>query len=82
MPHLSWEGWDEFNLAAYALRSVILWKRINAKRVKAASIIRDDGTVDRAELHRSMDVARIESDLRSFRFRIARSRQCAHPALP
>lgn len=79
-PFANWQGWDEFNHAVYALKCVILWSGITKPGV--GPLFREDGTIDRQELHRSMDGARIESDLRSFKFHIARSRRCDRPALP
>ena len=59
-PFTVWQGWDEFNHAAYALRCLMLWWR----RPRLSSL------------------ARIESDLRSFHFHLAKSRHCDRPKLP
>lgn len=79
-PFTNWQGWDEFNHAAYALHCILIWR--NMVLPSAAPLFRNDGTIDRQELHRSMHGARIESDLRSFHFHIVRSRQCDRPAIP
>lgn len=65
VPHLAWEGWEEFNLAVYALRCVILWRSLNRRRGDPLA-----------------DIARIDSDMRSFHHHIATSRNCAKPLLP
>lgn len=79
-PFANWQGWDELNLAAYALRCVLIWSRLPS--TVDSQVIRDDGTIDRAQFHRSTNGARIEGDLRSFRFHLERSRKCDRPALP
>lgn len=73
------QGWEEFNTAAYALRCVILFRNIDRT---TGPIFTGDGRLDRTQLHRSMNAARIESDLRTFHFSLARSRGCDRPALP
>lgn len=81
VPHLSWEGWEELNSAIYALRCVIIWKKI-AQPLKKAPLYRKDGTLSRDELHRGSTCIRIESDMRSFHAHMNRTRQCAKPNLP
>lgn len=83
-PFAVWQGWDEYNHAVYALWCVILWSQINRNLAagRPTPLIRKDGTLDRAELWRGMDIARIESDLRSFHFHLAQSRKCDRPRLP
>lgn len=80
VPHLAWEGWEEFNRADYALHCVLIWRRMNVP--PPGPLFREDGTLDRCQLGRGSTLARIESDLRSFHFHIAQSQQCARPALP
>lgn len=79
-PFANWQGWDELNRAIYALHCVMLFKRIELPPAKP--VIRDDGRVDREQLHRGMTEARIESDMRGFHFHIARSRRCDRPTIP
>lgn len=79
-PFAVWQGWDEFNHAVYALRCVMLFKR--TRLPPESPIFREDGRLDRDQLHRGSTLARIESDLRSFHAHIARSRQCDRPILP
>lgn len=82
-PFANWQGWDEWNHARYALWCVIVWtNRIRRDPQRPRPLFTEDGKINRGELHRSMDAARIESDLRSFKFHIARSRQCDRPAIP
>lgn len=79
-PFANWQGWEELNHAIYALRCVIIWKTISLPT--DAPLFRDDGRLNREQLHRGMTLSRIESDLRTFRFCLARSRKCDRPALP
>lgn len=79
-PFTVWQGWDEFNHAAYALRCILIWRDL--PKIPGSPVFREDGTINREELHKSMTGARIESDLRSFRFHIARSHRCDRPAIP
>lgn len=79
-PFANWQGWSEFNHAAYALKCVLLFKSFPL--APAALLIRSDGTLDRDQLHRGSTLARIESDLRSFRSHLAKSRNCDRPRLP
>lgn len=79
-PFANWQGWDELNHAVHALRCVMLFKRIG--QPLPAPVFRDDGTIDRAQLHRGMSEARIESDMSGFHFHLGRSRRCDRPALP
>ena len=81
-PFANWQGWEELNRAIYALQCVLLFKRLNRKRVEEGPIMTPDGCVDRLQLHRYMDEARIESDMRTFHFSLARSRKCDRPMLP
>jgi hypothetical protein len=85
-PFANWQGWDEWNRAAYALRCVLSYARRGAHRQVVGSVFKTgpDGclVVDRDALHRSMDAVRIESDLRTVQFALARSRRCDRPALP
>lgn len=84
-PFTNWQGWEEWNRAAYALRCVILFTKVNDKRDLGPLLKKSpDGylIVNRPALHQSMDGARIESDLRTFYFSLARSRKCDRPALP
>lgn len=66
-PFANHQGWEEFNRAAYALRCVLIWSSI--EHPAPMPLFRRHG-------------ARVESDLRSFRFHLARSRKCDRPALP
>lgn len=79
-PYTVWQGWEEYNRAAYALWRILL----QAQRPHAApgNIFTPDGRVNRTELHRSMDASLLESDLRTFRFCLARSSRCDRPAIP
>lgn len=79
-PFANWQGWEELNRAAYALHSIITLSRL--KRPSEGPIFCDDGTINRREPHRSMDGARLESDLRSFHFHIGSSHRCDRPSLP
>lgn len=81
-PFANWQGWEELNRAIYALQCVMLFKRIGLPRGEPQSAFTEDGRVNRGELHRYMDHARIESDMRTFHFALARSRKCDRPALP
>ncbi len=82
-PFANWQGWDEWNHAHYALWCVIRWTdRMRKNPQCQRPLFTPDGRLDRGELHRSMDAARIESDLRSFKFHIAKSSKCDRPALP
>ena len=82
-PFAKWQGWNEWNIARYALWRVIIWtKRIREDPMRPKPLFTPDGKLNRDELHRSMDAARIESDLRSFKFHIARSGKCDRPVLP
>jgi len=70
-PFALWQGWDEWNQAAYALRCAIIWRGMQ-KRL---------GGPERDPWYYS-GLARIESDLRTVRFSLARSARCDRPALP
>ena len=84
-PFANWQGWDEWNRAAYALRCVIFWTQ-HRRQPHEGPLLEEgaDGnlTINRAAMHSGMDAARIESDLRTFQFALARSRKCDRPALP
>lgn len=79
-PFTNWQGWQEFNRAAYALRCVILFRGFD--RDTTAPLFTEDGRMDRARMHRGMNAARIEGDMHTFRFSLERSRKCDRPALP
>lgn len=79
-PFTNWQGWDELNHAIYALWCVLIWRRMQLP--PKGPLIREDGTLDREQLHRGSAEARMESDLRSFRFHLAKSRLCDRPTLP
>jgi hypothetical protein len=79
VPHLSWEGWEEFNLAAYALRCILIWSKLPSRNQTVKPLFNADFTINRSELHRGMGAARL---VRSFHFHIDQSRHCARPALP
>lgn len=79
-PFANWQGWEEFNRAAYALRCVLIWKTIPLP--PNGPLLREDGSLDRDQLYRGSTIARIESDLRTFKFAIARSKSCDRPMLP
>lgn len=79
-PFTNWQGWDEFNHAVYALWCVLLWKRTPLP--PEGPLLREDGSIDRDQLYRGSSLARIESDLRSFHYHIAKSSRCDRPALP
>lgn len=81
-PFTNQQGWEEFNRAVYALRCVMLFKRIGLPRGERRPVFTADGRVDRGELHRFTDEARIESDMRTFHFSMARSAKCDRPSLP
>lgn len=70
-PFANWQGWEEFNAAVYALRCVMIWRAIQKKL---------GGPGVDPWYHSGL--ARIESDLRTFHFALARSRKCDRPALP
>ena len=74
-PFTNWQGWEELNRAIYALQCVLIWRR---RLVRPAERI----TLSREQLHCGSTLARIESDLRTFHFCLARSRKCDRPALP
>ena len=67
-PFANWQGWDELNHAIYALRSVMIWRRMDKQNPN--------------DPWRGSALARIESDLRTFHSALARSRKCDRPALP
>lgn len=76
-------GWEEFNIAQWALRHVLIWHRAVLPSLPSPRpLIRDDGTLDYDQLSRGSTLARIESDLRSFHFAIERTRNCDRPRLP
>lgn len=79
-PFAVWQGWEEWNRAVYALRCVMIWSGM--KLPPDGPLLREDGSLDRDQLHRGSTIARIESDLRTFRFAIERSSRCDRPALP
>lgn len=79
-PFANWQGWSEFNQAVYALRCVMLFRSI--KHPPPGPLLTKDGKLDRDQISRGSSLARIESDLRTFNFAIARSRRCDRPALP
>lgn len=79
-PFTVWQGWEEWNRAAYALRCVMRFS--NLPCASKGNLFTPDGRVNRTELHIVMDAARIESDLRTFRVALARSARCDRPALP
>lgn len=81
-PFTVWQGWEEYNRAVYALWCVMLFSRLPSAAAVPGNLFTPDGKVNRTELHRGMDVARIESDLRTFKFAIARSARCDRPFLP
>lgn len=86
-PFANWQGWDELNHAIYALRCVLIFTKIARQQHGEREPLLTEGLdgylkVNRRELHRGMDCARIESDLRTFHFALARSRKCDRPALP
>lgn len=70
-PFTNWQGWEELNRAAYALRCVLLFRQIAANLTTMRPI----------DWNR-VNAARIESDLRTFHFSLARSRRCDRPAIP
>lgn len=79
-PFANWQGWQGLNHAIYALRCVLIWKRLPTALV--GPLLRDDGSLDREQLNRGSTLARIESDMRTFHFSLRRSRQCDRPILP
>jgi hypothetical protein len=74
-------GWAEFNFAAYALQCVLIWSR-GAEPPLPAVIADANSGLNRGQLHQWSAKARIESDMRSFNFALARSRCCDRPRLP
>lgn len=79
-PFANWQGWDELNRAAYALRCLLIWRSIET--ASRGPVFRHDGKIDRDELHRSSARVRMENDRRSFRWHLERSSKCDRPALP
>ena len=79
-PFSVWQGWDELNHAAYALKYLLIWRSIERK--SRGPVMREDGTLDRDELHRAMARTRMENDLHSFKWHLERSRKCDRPTLP
>lgn len=79
-PFSNWQGWEEFNTAAYALYCLLIWRSIDRRSM--GQVMREDGTIDRDELHRGSAGARMENHLHSFQWHLARSRECDRPALP
>jgi hypothetical protein len=82
IPNTVLDGWDELNHAIYALRCVLIWSRLPSRNQAIKPLFNADFTINRSELHRGMDAARLESDMRSFHFHIARARQCPTATLP
>lgn len=78
-PFTVWQGWEEFNRAAYALRCVFLFKSTLSPE---GPLYQADGSLNRDQLHRGSSLARIESDLRTFHCSLERSRRCDRPNLP
>jgi hypothetical protein len=79
-PFTNWQGWEELNRAIYALRCVLIWRKL---RLPADGPLFDaQGRLSREQLDRGSTLARTESDLRTFHTSLARSRKCDRPALP
>jgi hypothetical protein len=79
-PFAVWQGWDELNRADYALRCLLIWRRMNLPPPQPPYDA--DGKLNRDELHRGSTLMRIDGDLRNFRFHISRSSLCDRPTLP
>lgn len=67
-PFSHYQGWSEYNTAAYALRCVMTWRRFQRRQS-------NDPWPNSTQV-------RIESDLRTFHYSLARSRACDRPRLP
>lgn len=91
-PFANWQGWDEWNQAAYALRSAINSRAHLRKEGLSTTTCQplpyyrpasaDEWHAARAAMYHGSTLARIESDLRTVRFSLARSMRCDRPAIP